>query len=201
MMTVALTGNVGSGKSTVASIWRDQGVPLVDADELARRVVEPGSPGLAAVVEAFGPEVVGSDGVLDRDTLREVVFREPEKRERLESILHPLIRAHRDEWIEARREENAAVVVAEIPLLFETGLEREFDVSVFIAASKETCLRRIAESRGITPEEGELIWEAQMDPAEKADRSDYTIWNEAGLEDLREQALALLDLLRARARK
>ena len=95
-MKVAVTGNVASGKSTLSQIWARGGVPLVQADELAREVVEPGTEGLAAVVDAFGRELLSEDGRLDRSALRELVFRDPESRARLEGILHPLILACRD---------------------------------------------------------------------------------------------------------
>ena len=103
MMTIALTGNVGSGKSTVASIWHEAEIPVLSADVVAKEVVQPGTPGLAAVVDSFGSEVLDESGALDRDAMRGVVFDDPDARSRLESILHPLIRARRDEWVEERR--------------------------------------------------------------------------------------------------
>ncbi|MFC1662364.1 dephospho-CoA kinase [Gemmatimonadota bacterium] len=201
MMTIALTGSVASGKSAVAAFWTQAGVPVVDADELAREVVRPGSPGLAAVVEAFGPEILDELGKLRREALRKVVFRSREKRERLESILHPLIGALREGHFRERKAAGALLAVAEIPLLFETGLDEDFDVSVFVAAPQKKCLRRLSETRGIPAEEGLRIWEAQMDPEEKEARADFVIPNNGTLEDLREKALFLLDLLQAQARR
>ena len=200
MVTVALTGNVGSGKSTVAAIWQEAGIPVLSADAVAREVVKPGTTGLSAVVDAFGPDVLDDTGALDRDAMRRVVFDDPDARARLESILHPLIGARRDRWVEERREEGAVLVVAEVPLLFEVGLETEFDSSVMVAATRDVCLERLTESRGLSREEGLKIWSAQMDPAEKESRADYVIHNNGTLADLRDRALALLDLLRARSR-
>ena len=200
MVTVALTGNVGSGKSTVAAIWQEAGIPVLSADAVAREVVKPGTTGLSAVVDAFGPDVLDDTGALDRDAMRRVVFDDPDARARLESILHPLIGARRDRWVEERREEGAVLVVAEVPLLFEVGLETEFDSSVLVAATRDVCLERLTESRGLSREEGLKIWSAQMDPAEKESRADYVIHNNGTLADLRDRALALLDLLRARSR-
>jgi dephospho-CoA kinase len=200
MMTVALTGNVGSGKSTVAAIWQEAGVPVLSADAVAREVVQPGTPGLSAIVDAFGPDILDETGALDRDTMRRIVFDDPDARVRLESILHPLIGARRDQWVEARGEEGATLVVAEVPLLFEVGLETEFVSSVMVAATRDACLDRLAESRGLSRDEGLKIWSAQMDPAEKESQADYVIHNNGTLEDLHERALALLDLLRARSR-
>ena len=200
MMTVALTGNVGSGKSTVAAIWQETGIPVLSADAVAREMVQPGTSGLSTVVDSFGPDVLDETGALDRDAMRRVVFDDPDARARLESILHPLIGARRDQWVEARGEEGAVLVVAEVPLLFEVGLETAFDSSVLVAATRDVCLDRLSESRGISRDEGLKIWSAQMDPAEKEGRADYVIHNNGTLEDLHERALALLDLLRARSR-
>jgi dephospho-CoA kinase len=200
-MTVALTGSVGSGKSTVGSFWRDAGVPVVSADDLARQVVAVGSPGLAAVVEAFGADLLAEGGELRRDRLRAVVFSDEAKRRRLESILHPRIASLREDWVRQRRDEAVPLAVAEVPLLFELDLEDDFDLSVVILASRETCLRRLRETRGISVEEGARIWDSQLDPGEKEARADFVVWNDGGLDDLRQQALSLLDLLRSRARR
>ena len=200
MMTVALTGNVGSGKSTVAAIWQEAGIPVLSADAVAREVVQPGTAGLSAVVDSFGSDILDETGALDRDAMRRVVFDDPDARARLESILHPLIRARRDEWVEAMREEGAVLAVAEVPLLFEVGVEAEFDSSVFVAAARDVCLDRLSDSRGLSREESLKIWSTQMEPTEKEGRADYVIHNNGTLADLRDRALALLDLLRARSR-
>ena len=200
MMTVALTGSVGSGKSTVAAIWQEAGIPVLSADAVAREVVQPGTPGLSAVVDSFGPDILDETGALDRDAMRRVVFDDPDARARLESILHPLIRARRDEWVEAMREEGAVLAVAEVPLLFEVGVETEFDSTVLVAATRDVCLDRLSDSRGLSREESLKIWSTQMEPTEKEGRADYVIHNNGTLADLRDRALALLDLLRARSR-
>ena len=200
MMTVALTGSVGSGKSTVAAIWQEAGIGVLSADAVAREVVQPDTPGLSAVVDSFGPDILDETGALDRDAMRRVVFEDPDARARLESILHPLIRARRDEWVEAMKEEGAVLAVAEVPLLFEVGLETEFDSSVLVAATRDVCLDRLSESRGLSREESLKIWSTQMEPTEKEGRAAYVIHNNGTLADLRDRALALLDLLRARSR-
>src|SRR5688500_11629028 len=145
MLSVALTGSVAAGKSEVARAWAAAGVPVVSADELARRAVEPGSSGLAEVRRAFGDGVIAPDGTLDRAALRAKVFEDEAARLRLEGIVHPRISALRAEWMSARRAEAHALVVAEIPLLFETGQDREFDVTVAVDAPVDARLRRLAE--------------------------------------------------------
>lgn len=199
MLSVALTGNVASGKSTVARLWREAGVAVVSADDLARTATEPGSEGLDEVVEAFGEDVLAEDGRLDRAALRDVVFRDDEARRRLEEILHPRIRALRDAWLEERRAEGARLVVSEIPLLFETEMEGEFDLTVLVDAPRGERLRRLVEDRGLEAGEAERIMDAQMDPDEKRRRADLVVENDGTLQDLRTRALVILDLLRARA--
>lgn len=197
MLTVAITGSVAAGKSTLARIWEEAGVPVIGADALARKAVAPGSPGLREVVEAFGEDVLRADGSLDRDALRNRVFRDEGARKRLEAILHPRIARLRDAWTAERREEGSDVVAAEIPLLFETGTEDDFDVTVTVDAPRAERLRRLVEERGLEPREAERIMEAQMNPAEKRRRADVVLVNDGGVDELREKALVLLDRLRS----
>src|SRR5438552_18516187 len=125
MKVLGLTGGIGMGKSTSAQILRERGIPVVDTDELARQVVEPGQPALAEVQQAFGAEIIGQDGRLLRDRLAERIFADPSARKRLEAILHPRIRALWHAQIAAWRGELRAVAVVVIPLLFETRAEPE----------------------------------------------------------------------------
>lgn len=201
MMTVALTGNVASGKSTVARIWSEAGLPVVLADDLARQVVEPGSEGLAEVVAAFGREILDSEGSLDRERLRDVVFRDTVERERLEAILHPRIGALRDEWMAGRKDSGDLLSAAEIPLLFEAGLEEDFDAVVLVDAPEEERLRRMRADRGLEDEEALRIMAAQIPAVEKRARSHFVLENDGTRAELEIRALALLDLLRARARR
>jgi len=199
MMKVALTGNVASGKSEVARMWVREGVPLVSADDLAREAVAPGSPGLRAVVEVFGTGILTEEGTLDRDAVRGMVFDDPHLRRRLEEILHPLIGSLRRDWMETEREKGSRLVVAEIPLLFEAGLQEEFDVVVLVDAAPEERLHRLTSLRGLDEGEARRILAAQMPSEEKVSRADFVIHNRGTLDDLETRALALLDLLRARA--
>ena len=200
MIKVALTGNIASGKSTVARIWSDAGVPVIRADDLARDAVAPGSLGLSRVVEEFGEDVLNADGTLDRISLRTRVFRNPEERTRLEQILHPLIGSLRDAWVARQDDQGTAMVVAEIPLLYEAGLEKDYDLVVLVVSPREERLRRLTEDRGFDEEEASRMMAAQIPVDEKLSRADYVLENGGTREDLELRSLALLDLLRARAR-
>jgi len=199
VLTVALTGNVASGKSTVASLWRAAGVPVISADELAREVTAPDSVGLAEVRHAFGDEFIEPDGSLDRRALGRLVFRDPSARARLEALLHPLIEDRRRSWMDDRRREGAPLAVAEIPLLFEVGLDEAHDVSVLVTAPEDQRLERMVRARGLAGDEARRIMDAQMDPALKVERADYVIENDGTLHDLEARALELLQELRHRA--
>jgi dephospho-CoA kinase len=196
MIVVGLTGNVASGKSTVARLWAGAGVPVVSADDLAREVVRPGSEGLARVVEAFGPEILDPAGALDRARMRDRVFRDPEARIRLEAILHPRIAELRDRWITEQRAAGAPLVVLEIPLLFEAGLTGSVDRIVLVDAPPEERIRRMVEDRGLSREEALRIVAAQMPSEEKRRRAHHVIDNEGTQEALEEAAATLLERLR-----
>ena len=175
MLSVALTGNVAAGKSRVAERWRESGVPVNSADDLARQAVVPGAVGLRAVTEEFGPDVLTADGTLDRGRLREVVFADVSARHRLEQILHPIIATLREGWLEARRREGVALAVSEIPLLFETESEGDFDVVVLVDAPVEVRLERIVQRRGVDEIQARRIIESQLDPTLKRGRSDFVV--------------------------
>lgn len=199
MLRVALTGSVAAGKSEVASRWREAGVPVVSADELSRRAVEPGRPALEEIREAFGEDVLAPDGTLDRDRMRATVFSDEGARRRLEEILHPRIQALREGWMRERAAQGDELVVAEIPLLFEVGGQRGFDVTVVVDAPADERRRRLVELRGLSPEEAGRIMDAQMDPAQKRERADLVVDNDGTVEELGRAALEILAELRARA--
>jgi dephospho-CoA kinase len=198
MLTVGLTGNIAAGKSAVAGRWQALGGCVVDADTLARRAVEPGTPALARIVETWGPGVL-LDGELDRAALRRIVFSDPVARERLEGIVHPAVAALRDE---AFREAVAAghrLVVADIPLLFETGMADDFDVVVLVEAPEETRLLRLVGERGLDPDEARSMIAAQMPSELKHARADVVIQNAGSLEDLERRADEVWEALERRA--
>ena len=196
LVVVGLTGNVASGKSAVAGFWGGEGVPVVSADLLARQAVETGSPGLAAVVEAFGRGILKDDGSLDRSALGALVFRDEEARGTLEAILHPRIWVLCDRWMRKRFSERVSLTISEVPLLFEAGLERDVDFTVLVDASESVRLTRLIDSRGLDEEQARGIMASQMDPALKRDRADYVLSNEGTLAELQSAAGDLLDQIR-----
>jgi len=199
MLRVALTGNIASGKSTVARLWRRLGAAVIDADELARRAVRPESPALRRVVAALGADVLDAHGRLDRARLRRRVFRDPEARRTLEAILHPEIARLRAEEEARLRRAGATVVVHEIPLLFEAGLEREFDTVVLVDAPAELRLARLVRERGLDPEEARRMIAAQLPAEVKRARADIVIENTGSLEELEAKAEAVWKELERRA--
>lgn len=196
MISVGLTGNVASGKSTVAEAWEAMGVPVVSADDLARRAVAPGSEGLRQVVDLFGADVLAADGSMDRAAVRALVFEDDEARARLEGIIHPEVWRLRDAWMAEQRSAGAEVVCSEIPLLFETGQVDAFDIVVLVDAPEELRLARMVEDRGLDPAEARRMIDSQMPSDEKRGRSDHVVDNTAGLNELRGGAWEVLDRIR-----
>jgi dephospho-CoA kinase len=186
MLRVGLTGNAASGKSTVGRSWARRGAHVIDADVLARRAVAPGTPGLQAVAREFGPDLVGDAG-LDREALRRLVFADPAARERLERIVHPEVGRLRQEEEARLRAGGAAVVVHDIPLLFEVGLEAEFHLVVLVTAPERERARRLTE-RGLSAAEVRGLMASQAPPAESRRRADMVISNDGGLDELDEEA-------------
>jgi len=178
---VGLTGGVGSGKSTVAAMLRELGATVVDADEAAHAVYEPGTQGFAAVVREFGEKFV-SDGRIDRKRLGELVFKDADARQRLNAIVHPLVR----EWMAARTaeaaERGAGVVVQDVPLLFENGLERLFPVVVLVWVPREVQIDRLVSGRGFSRERASEVIAAQMPIDEKRARAQHVIDNSGATE-------------------
>lgn len=181
MKVIGLTGGIGMGKSTCAQLLRDRGIPVVDTDDLAREVVEPGQPALVRVIEAFGADIVGPDGRLRRGELARRVFADDAARARLESILHPPIRALWRTRMETWRGAAHPLAVVVIPLLFETGAESELDTTICVACSAATQRARLL-ARGWPPEQIEQRVRAQWPIEQKMDHADYLVWTEAGLD-------------------
>jgi dephospho-CoA kinase len=181
MKTLGLTGGVGMGKSASAELLRARGIPVIDTDDLAREIVEPGQPALNEVRQAFGPQIVGPDGRLRRADLARRVFSDPAARKQLEDILHPRIRRLWRAQFDAWRAEGRPLAVVVIPLLFETGAERELDSTVCVACSAATQRRRLLD-RGWPPGHIDQRIQAQWPAEKKIALSNYVIWTEAGLD-------------------
>lgn len=198
MFRVGLTGNVASGKSSVARVWAELGAPVIDADVLARRAVEPGTPGLARVREVFGDAVMAGPS-LDRAALGRIVFSDPEARAKLEGIVHPEVARLREREEARLREQGVDLVVHDVPLLFEVGLEEEFDMIVLVDAPREVRARRLVRDRDMDPDEARNVISAQLSAAAKRGRADVVMDNTGTLADLRREAEAVWREVRRRA--
>jgi dephospho-CoA kinase len=184
VLLVGLTGGIGAGKSTVARMLADRGAVVVDADELARRAVDPGTPGFDAVVRAFGSEVLTPKGDLDRARLASLVFADEEARRRLEAIVHPEVARLFDEEAERHRGTDAVVVYV-VPLLVENHLEGMFDLVVVVTAGAEERVARLAEARGMTPEDIRGRMDAQLPDRERILAGHVVISNDGSVGELR----------------
>lgn len=184
MLRIGLTGGIGSGKSTVARLLAERGAEVVDADVLAREVVAPGTPGLAAVVEAFGPGVLTAEGALDRQALAGVVFGDPEARARLDGIVHPLVRARARELIAAMPPD--AVVVQDIPLLVETGQSGSFDLVLVVETDVNTRVARLVD-RGLPEDDARARIAAQASDEQRRAVADVVLDNSGNPADLAAQ--------------
>jgi len=182
VLKVGLTGGIGAGKSAVAARLASLGAVLIDADRLAREVVAAGTDGLAEVVAAFGPSVLGADGELDRPALGRRVFGDAEARRRLEKIIHPRVRARAAEL--ATEAPADAIVVNDVPLLVETGQAAAYHLVLVVTADEDTRIRRLAETRGMVAEEARSRIAAQATPAQRAAAADVLIPNDGSLADL-----------------
>lgn len=199
MLRIGLTGNAASGKSTVARLLAEHGMPVIDADQLAREAVAPGSPALAAIAARFGPTVLGPDGALDRAAMRRLVFADADARHALEAIVHPEVARLRAMRLDTLAHAGTPLVVLEIPLLFEAGLTGEVDVVVLVDAPADVRRRRLQETRGLSRAEADALMDAQAPPAAKRSRADYIIDNEGMPASLDARVRTLATELRRRA--
>jgi dephospho-CoA kinase len=200
MLRVGLTGSIAVGKSFVAGALAELGCGVLDADDLARRVVEPGTEGLRAVVGAFGPEVLREDGTLDRPRLGAIVFADEERRQRLNSILHPLILKEQDAWLERREAEDpGGVAVVDAALMIESGGYKRFDKLVVVHCRPELQLERLMRRGGLTREEAERRIAAQMPQDDKLRYADFAVDTSGSFDDTRRQVVELYGRLRGLA--
>jgi len=181
MLSLGLTGGIGMGKSATAQLFRERSVPVVDTDELARAIVEPGQPALAEIARQFGNHVIGHDGRLDRSSLGKIIFSDANARKKVEDILHPRIRELWRDQLEKWQSEGHPIGLVVIPLLFETGAEAQLDATICVACSAATQVERLS-ARNWSQEEIAQRIAAQWPIDQKVLKSDYVIWNEGTLE-------------------
>ena len=198
MLLVGLTGGIGSGKSTVARMLETRGAVVFDADVLAREVVEPGTPGHAAVIERFGANILAPGGELDREALASIVFADPAARRDLEAIVHPEVRRRFAEASEAYRDTDRVVVMS-APLLVETGMHSAFDVLVVVSATPHAQIERLMRDRGMSEEAVRSRIDAQATPEARAEVADVLVENELTVEELEARVERLWADLSARA--
>lgn len=185
MLLIGLTGNIASGKTEVARIFADLGATVIDADELAREAVGPGTPALAAIAAHWGERVLNPDGSLNRAAMRAVAFSNEGDRQTLNAIVHPAVKQLRDQLVEGARRRGDPVVIAAIPLLYEAGLEREYDRVILVDAPDHVRLERLIRRRGLGSDIAQRMMAAQMPAALKRARADIVIENESDLKALR----------------
>jgi dephospho-CoA kinase len=193
-MRVGLTGGIASGKSTVSGILAEMGAVVIDADKLAREVVERGTPGLEQVVAAFGPEVLTPDGDLDRAKVGSIVFNDEAKRKTLEGIVHPLVFERYAEFEASAPEEG--IVVHDIPLLAESGRADGFDAVIVVETPAEVQVERMLRDRGWTREDAESRIAAQATPEQRRAIATYVIVNNGSRDDLRSRVEEVFAQLR-----
>ncbi|MDQ1582126.1 MAG: dephospho-CoA kinase [Microbacteriaceae bacterium] len=199
---IGLTGGIASGKSVVARRLAEHGAIHIDADQLARQVVEPGTAGLAAIAERFGPGVIAPDGSLDRAALGAIIFSDEDSRLALNAITHPAIKQLTKQIIqEAEERDPSAVVVYDVPLLVEASVDKDyhrFDLVVVVSASRQTRIERLVELRGLTPEDAALRLNSQAADDERLAVADVVIDSDGTLDETLHQADLLWETLPTR---
>jgi dephospho-CoA kinase len=195
MRIFGLTGNIGSGKSTVAAMLREAGIPVLDADRISREVTAPGGRAYDAVVHAFGKGIVLEDGSIDRKRLGEIVFSDPRRRSQLEGITHPAILEAMKEALTGIERDGHRAAVVEATLIHESGKKGLFEAVISVTCDRETAISRLAGRGGLSRGQAEARLRAQMDAVRKAEASDYLIDNSGPLDETRRQVVALARVL------
>jgi dephospho-CoA kinase len=193
MRVLGLTGGIGSGKSMVAQMFAQLGAAVIDADRLAREVVEPGEPALREIAATFGPDVLLPDGQLDRSKLAGIIFADPAERAKLDAIMHPPIRARMDAEVKARRL-GPGVLIVDVPLLYENDRTHTVERVIVVWVDPHTQLQRIRERDGLSAEAARQRIAAQMPLDAKRARADHVIDNSGSREDTRRQVEAIYHL-------
>ena len=184
MKKIGLTGGIGSGKSTVAAMLAEAGFRVVDADKIARQIMEPGSPVLAKVAEEFGHDVLNKDGTLDRAELARRAFVDKESTQRLNAITHPAIRAESNRQFIQAETDGAPVAVYDMPLLIELGLNKDMDLTVVVDVDAEERVKRLVTSRGLDEADARARIKQQIDDGARKAAADWVIDNNGPVENL-----------------
>lgn len=195
MKKIGLTGGIGSGKSTVANMLAETGIRIVDADKIAREIMEPGSPVLDQVAEEFGADIIGSDGALDRAELARRAFVSKETTENLNAITHPAIRAESNRQFAEAEANGEQAAVYDMPLLVELGLDKDMDLTVVVDVEAEERVRRLVSSRGLDEADARARIAQQIDDATRRAAADIVIDNNGDISDLAAQVRSLIDQL------
>ena len=195
MRKIALTGGIATGKSYVANKLREAGVPVVDADVLSREVVAPGTPGLAAVRRRFGPDAVRRDGTMDRVRVGQIVFKDKRARQDLEAIIHPAVQKAINAFFDGLPK-RTPFAVADVPLLFETGRDKDFQGVIVVACPRDVQLQRVMERNKLSKEDAERRLNAQLPIEKKVAKATYVIDTTGSFEETDAQVAALIAQLR-----
>ncbi|HYE86561.1 MAG TPA: dephospho-CoA kinase [Vicinamibacterales bacterium] len=194
---IALTGGIATGKSYVANRFRDAGVPIVDADVLSREVVAPGTPGLAAVRRRFGPDAVRRDGTMDRVRVGQIVFKDKRARQDLEAIIHPAVQKAINDFFD-QLPKRTPFAIADVPLLFETGREKEFNAVIVVACPRQLQLQRLMERNKLSKDDAERRINAQLPIEQKVKKATYVINNDGSFAATDAQVDALIASLKSK---
>lgn len=199
MLKVGLTGSIAVGKTFVCGVFRELGCHVLDADIIAREVVEPGTPGLRRIIDTFGPEVLQPDGGLDRQRLGALVFSDRSKRETLNSILHPLIIERQNNWIEVfRKKDPDGIVIVDAALMIESGGYKRFDQLIVVWCDPQIQLERLMQRDGISKEDAAKRIASQMHQDEKKRYADHLIDTSDGFDTTRLQVTEVFEKLKSR---
>jgi len=197
MLIVGLTGGVASGKTAVSQVLKEEGAYIIDADQIARELVQPHKPAWNELIRAFGKEILQEDGFIHRKKLADKVFADPKKRKLLNQILHPRIKEEMDRRTkEIGQKDPEAIVVIDAPLIVELGDHREMDKLIVVASTQTQQIERLKERDGIGPEEALRILSSQMPVEEKVNLADFVMRNEGSLEETKKRAKEVFKELR-----
>ncbi len=193
MKIIGLTGGIATGKSIVAGFFRQSGLPVIDADQISRKVVEPGSSTLEQIVDKFGKEVLLKDGALNRALVRRIVFDSPEKLKQLNEIIHPVVIAEAQMRLNKLKASGEQLVILEVPLLFETGYQTRVNQTILVYATQIQQIQRITKRDGCGEEQAKKIISAQMPIEEKKKLANYIIDNSGSIEETKRQVKELVE--------